>query len=130
MCQRKVERVPKKDNPKELEDNWWVTAQKFMSEKNFLESLLEYDKDNIPQAVINKIRVSFLNDPDFKPSRVEKASFAAKGLCMWIRALEQYDNVAKIIAPKRAKAKEAELKYKQTLEGLKKKQAELRAIID
>jgi len=26
MCQRKVERTPKKDNPKELEENWWYTA--------------------------------------------------------------------------------------------------------
>ena len=40
---------------------------------------------------------------------------------MWVRALDQYDRVAKIIAPKRARAKEAELKYKDTLEGLKKK---------
>ena len=26
MCHRKVERTPKKENPKELEDNWWYTA--------------------------------------------------------------------------------------------------------
>ena len=26
MCQRKVERTPKKENPKELEENWWYTA--------------------------------------------------------------------------------------------------------
>jgi hypothetical protein len=26
MCSRKVEKTPKKDNPKELEENWWVTA--------------------------------------------------------------------------------------------------------
>ena len=37
MCQKKVERTPKKDNPKELEENWWLTSQKFMSERNFLE---------------------------------------------------------------------------------------------
>ena len=88
MCQRKVEKTPKKENPKELEENWWYTAQKFMSEKNFLESLLEYDKDHIPESVMVKIRAQFLNDPDFKPQRVEKASFAAKGLCMWVRALD------------------------------------------
>jgi dynein heavy chain len=37
MCDRKCERTPKKDNPKQLEDNWWATAQKFMNEKGFLE---------------------------------------------------------------------------------------------
>ena len=88
MCQRKVEKTPKKDNPKELEENWWYTSQKFMSEKGFLEILLDYDKDHIPESVMNKIRTNFLSDPDFKPQRVEKASFAAKGLCMWIRALD------------------------------------------
>lgn len=49
---------------------------------------------------------------------------------MWIRALDQYDRVAKIIAPKRQRAKEAEAKYKETLDGLRKKQAELREIVE
>jgi len=61
-----------------LEENWWYTAQKFMSEKNFLDGLLNFDKDHIPEAVMQKIRDKFLPDPDFKPQRVEKASFAAK----------------------------------------------------
>ena len=39
MCDRKCERTPKKDNPKQLEDNWWYTAQKFMNEKDFLSQL-------------------------------------------------------------------------------------------
>lgn len=38
-----------------------------MSEKGFLETLLDYDKDHIPDAVMNKIRTNFLSDPDFKP---------------------------------------------------------------
>ena len=49
---------------------------------------------------------------------------------MWIRALDQYDRVAKIIAPKRQRAKEAEAKYKSTLEALRLKQAELREILE
>jgi dynein heavy chain len=31
MNGRKAERTPKKDNPKEQEDNWWLTSTKFMS---------------------------------------------------------------------------------------------------
>jgi hypothetical protein len=26
LCQRKVERTPKKENPQELEENWWAAA--------------------------------------------------------------------------------------------------------
>ena len=36
MMDRKVEKTPKKDNPKVQEDNWWFTAQKLMNE-NFLD---------------------------------------------------------------------------------------------
>ena len=36
MCDRKCEKTPKKDNPKQQEENWWFTAQKFMNEKDFL----------------------------------------------------------------------------------------------
>lgn len=81
MLQRKPERTPKKDKPSEFEENWWLASQKLMRERNFLEQLLNYDKDNIPESVMKKIREKFVNDPEFKPSRAEKASYAAKGLC-------------------------------------------------
>jgi dynein heavy chain len=49
---------------------------------------------------------------------------------MWVRALDQYDMVAKIVAPKKARAAEADAKYKKTMDGLRKKQAELKDIVD
>ena len=33
---------------------------------------------------MHKIKSNFLDDPNFKPARVETASRAAKGLCEWI----------------------------------------------
>lgn len=48
MLDRKVEKTPKKENPKQLEENWWYTAQKFMNEKDFMFQLQNIDKDNIP----------------------------------------------------------------------------------
>ena len=59
-----------------------------MAEKNFIQSLIEFEKENIPPAIMEIIRRDFLNDPDFRPSRVAQASNAAKGLCLWIRALD------------------------------------------
>jgi len=101
-----------------------------MAEKDFLPGLIAFDKDNIQPSIMRKIREKFIPDPDFKPERVEKASAAAKGLCLWIRALDKYDKVVKMVAPKRARAKEAEAKYLETLDGLARKQAELRGIIE
>ncbi len=43
-------------------------------------------------------------------------SLAAKGLCLWVRAMETYGSVAKDVAPKRLKLKTAQdnLSKKQT----------------
>ncbi len=43
-------------------------------------------------------------------------SLAAKGLCLWVRAMETYGTVAKDVAPKRLKLKTAQdnLSKKQT----------------
>ena len=49
---------------------------------------------------------------------VGKVSYAAKGLCLWVYAMEVYGHMAKEIAPKRAKLKNAQ-------EQLSKKQAQL-----
>jgi dynein heavy chain, axonemal len=53
-----------------------------------------------------------------------------RGMCLWIRALEEYDKVVKIVNPKRAKEKKAQAEYKITIEGLRRKQEELREIIE
>ena len=47
---------------------------------------------------------------------VGKVSLAAKGLCLWVRAMETYGTVAKDVAPKRNKLKTAQdnLAKKQT----------------
>ena len=50
--------------------------------------------------VVEKIR-AYTNNPAFDPEIIKKASKAAFGLCCWVRAMEVYDRVAKLVAPKR-----------------------------
>lgn len=45
---------------------------------------------------MQKIRTEYLNNPEFDPQKVAKASSAAEGLCKWITAMEVYDRVAKV----------------------------------
>ena len=59
-----------------------------MNEKNFIEQLINFDKKNIPDNVINKIKRDFLSNDEFNPQRVVKASFACKGLVQWIIKME------------------------------------------
>lgn len=47
-------------------------------------------------AVMQKIRESYMTNPEFDPNKVAKASSAAEGLCKWIKAMEVYDRVAKV----------------------------------
>ena len=62
----------------------------------FLDSLKEYDKDNIAPQIINKIRKSYINNPEFVPAQVKQVSSACEGLCKWVIALSSYDSVFKV----------------------------------
>ena len=52
------------------------------------------------------------------------------GLCSWVRAMEAYDRVAKVVAPKKAKLAESSAQLKVTLEALGVKKADLKKVED
>ena len=81
-------------------DDYWEPSKKMMNDSKFLQSLMDYDKDNIKPAVIERIK-TYVKDPAFEPDVVRKSSKAAYGLCCWVRAMEVYDRVAKVVAPKK-----------------------------
>ncbi|GIL64289.1 hypothetical protein Vafri_18269 [Volvox africanus] len=108
--------------------DWWDASKRLLMDLQFIQRLKDYDRDNIPQRVIDKIRKEYAGDPDFTPANAAKASSAAEGLCKWVHAMDQYDRVAKVVAPKRAALAVAEAEYGRVLSGLHAKQAELRAL--
>ena len=77
---------------------------------------------------MTKIRKEFIPNPDFDPNKVKNASSACEGLCRWVIAMEIYDRVAKIVAPKKIKLKEAEGELKVTMALLTSKRAELKEV--
>lgn len=56
------------------------------------------------------------------------ASTACEGLCRWLLAIEKYDVVAKIVAPKKLALKEAEDLLSAAMKALETKRAMLREI--
>eukprot|EP00062_Callorhinchus_milii_P022724 gi/632980863/ref/XP_007907272.1/ PREDICTED: dynein heavy chain 3, axonemal-like [Callorhinchus milii] len=106
-------------------DDYWPSAKKMLGDMKFLESLKEFDKDNIPPKVIAHIRRDFISSPEFQASVIKNVSSACEGLCSWVRATEVYDNVAKIVAPKRQKLAEAEEELKVQMVKLSIKRLEL-----
>ncbi|KAK3261161.1 hypothetical protein CYMTET_29916, partial [Cymbomonas tetramitiformis] len=110
-------------------DDYWGPSQALLAEPNFLEQLQTFDKDNIPPKTVEAIR-PYVNNEMFDPAVVKKASNAAYGLCCWVRAMEAYDRVAKVVAPKKAKLAEAEKEFAELMKGLNQKKAELKEVED
>lgn len=77
---------------------------------------------------MGKIRKEYISNPDFDPAKAANASSAAEGLCKWILAMEIYDRVAKVVAPKKLKLAEAESELKTTMSELNAKRTELAAV--
>ena len=60
----------KPDGNGKIFDDYWGPSVKMLQDTKFLDSLKQYDKDNIPAATIKKIRDKY----------VPMANFNAKGL--------------------------------------------------
>nr|WAW84833.1 axonemal dynein heavy chain reconstructed 1 [Halisarca dujardinii] len=125
----KPDRKPDPGSGKMVED-YWGPSLKLLGDLKFLDSLKTYDKDNINPTVIKKIRDKYTPNPDFTPEVIHNISTACEGLCKWVRAMEVYDRVAKLVAPKKAKLAEAEALLSVQMEKLNAKRAELKSILD
>lgn len=78
---------------KKIPDYWEASKKLLNDATKFLESLLSYDKDNIPEAVITKIQ-PYIDSEEFTPEAVARVSKACTSICMWVRAMHLYHTVA------------------------------------
>uniref|UniRef100_A0A2C9JUK5 Dynein axonemal heavy chain 7 n=1 Tax=Biomphalaria glabrata TaxID=6526 RepID=A0A2C9JUK5_BIOGL len=124
----KPDRINAPDGSGKKIDDFWGPSKKMLGDMKFLEQLKEFDKDNIPQDNMKKIRKQYIPNPDFDPEKVRTASTACEGLCKWVRAMDKYDEVSKVVAPKQAALKEAEGELKTAMISLEKKRASLREV--
>uniref|UniRef100_A0A2K6A2H9 Dynein axonemal heavy chain 7 n=1 Tax=Mandrillus leucophaeus TaxID=9568 RepID=A0A2K6A2H9_MANLE len=126
----KADKIPDPTGSGKKIEDFWGPAKRLLGDMRFLQSLHEYDKDNIPPAYMNIIRKNYIPNPDFVPEKIRNASTAAEGLCKWVIAMDSYDKVAKIVAPKKIKLAAAEGELKIAMDGLRKKQAALKEVQD
>ncbi|XP_063362018.1 dynein axonemal heavy chain 3 [Cydia amplana] len=111
-------------------EDYWGPSQKMLGDMKFLENLKAYDKDNIPPAVMKKIRDKYIPDREFDPAVIAKVSSACEGLCKWVRAMDVYDRVIKVVAPKKAALFEAESELQSQMNTLNAKRAQLQGVLD
>lgn len=83
---------------------------------------MQFDKDNISDRVLKKIG-TYVVQSDFQPDIVGRVSLAAKSLCMWVRAMELYGRIYRVVEPKRQRLYAAEA-------TLNEKQAQLQEAMD
>jgi dynein heavy chain, axonemal len=131
MFEVKPVKINDPNNPGKKIDDYWEAGKKNLltDAKAFVSSLFDFDKDNIPDRVIKNI-APFMDDPNFTPAAIEKASKACTAICMWARAMYKYHFVALGVAPKRAALKEAEDELAVVMTALAKSQAQLKAVND
>ena len=80
-----------------------------------------FNLQNIKVSVIKKIRKKYIGKENFTPEKAANASKAAAGLCKWVLAMESYDRVAKVVAPKKALLAKSEGDLKIVLSELGEK---------
>lgn len=94
---------------------------------NFLKELKSYDKDNMPEALIEKIK-PLLELEEMTEKKVKSASSALSNVRVWIVAMVTYYSTLKIVNPMRETAKEMNAKLKIVMAELNIKLAEVAEI--
>ncbi|XP_032374898.1 dynein heavy chain 11, axonemal isoform X1 [Etheostoma spectabile] len=87
-------RVPK--------DRSWKAARAFMGKvDDFLQALVSYDKEHVPEVCLTVVKQEYLRNPEFHPDLVRTKSTAAAGLCAWITNIVRYYEIYCEVIPKR-----------------------------
>ncbi|XP_072544049.1 dynein axonemal heavy chain 2 [Salminus brasiliensis] len=105
----------------------WAEAKRQLGEANFIKQLVHFDKDNISDRVLKKIG-QYCTQPDFQPEIIGRVSLAAKSLCMWVRAMEVYGRIYRVVEPKRARLQGAMTQLAEKQAALAEAQNKLREV--
>ncbi len=129
MFQIKPNMVPDPDNQgKKMKDYFTPAKLQLLADaKALLNNLIEFDKDNIPESVIKEIQPC-IDNTDFNFTKVNGASKACGGICLWVLAMHTYYGVAKNVEPKRQALAAATADLAVVKAKVAKLQAELDAV--
>ena len=118
-----VLRAPSNKIPK---DRGWNNAKIMMAKVDqFLESLINFDKENIHENNLAAIK-PYLNDPEFDPDFIRSKSFAASGLCAWAINIVKFYEVFCDVEPKRLALAAANAELSAAKEKLAKIKAKIK----
>ena len=106
------------------------TKKRLLSNPNqLLKNLIEYDKDNIPEAVVQKV-TPLMDLPEMATEKISAVSLALVPVRIWITAMLKYHETLKIVNPLREQAKVMGEKLAVVQAALAEKRAKVKAIMD
>ena len=105
----------------------WAEAKRQLADTSFINQLKEYDKDNMTDRILKKIG-TYVSKPEFKPDTVGRVSFAAKSLCMWVRAMEVYGRIYRVVEPKKKRLESAMTQLAEKQASLAEARAKLQEV--
>ncbi|KAI2663319.1 Dynein axonemal heavy chain 11 [Labeo rohita] len=115
-------------------DRSWKASKVVMSKvDDFLQALINFDKEHIPEATVRVVKEEYLSDPEFNPEFVRLKSSAAAGLCAWVINIIRFHEVFCEVEVKRmclAQANADLAEAAEKLEIIRKKLAELDGSLD
>ena len=103
---------PAHDIPRERERTWQASQKIMQRIDYFLQRLVSFDKEHIPQAHINALK-PYLSKPEFQADKVATKSLAAAGLCEWVINIRRYHEIHCFVQPKRTLVEEGKAKLEQ-----------------
>ncbi|ETN06825.1 hypothetical protein PPTG_12843 [Phytophthora nicotianae INRA-310] len=99
----------------QLESSWESARRLLLGDANFVQNLLQFNKDAVSAATLSKLETEYLNDERFRRDEVERQSVAAASMVVWVRAIHQYATSRQKVQP--------------TLDTLEKAQGRLQLIM-
>ncbi|XP_046687492.1 LOW QUALITY PROTEIN: dynein axonemal heavy chain 1-like [Homalodisca vitripennis] len=110
--------------------DYWEPGRLMLSDPGaFLTSLMNYDKENMTEALIAKLE-PYINNPNFQPAKIITVSKACTSLCMWVHAIYKYYFVYRAVMPKKAALAVAKAKLDETEAVLAQAKARMQQVMD
>ena len=72
-----------------IENPDWSDCKRLLADVNLLKYLIEYDKDNVPQAILTKLR-KYTRTESFDPEHISRTSVAAASVAKWVLGIDYH----------------------------------------
>ena len=121
----------KVQNPKDKSSqySYFEAGKKMLANPKFLKNIQKFKKESLTQETIDKV-TPYLENPNFSPEKVKRASNAAEGLCKWVKAVVNFYYINQDIIPKEQTLAAAKETMAEKYRILEEKQKELQEVED